>query len=178
MGYYVYKYEDVNKKPVYIGRTTDLERRIKKEHMVDKLKDFKGNVYYFECPNKTAMISYEYALINKYHPKYNDALKDPTINTNIDEPEWILYMSTINQVTSPSIIDISQYFNRAQRVTKQTHLEKSIPSSYTTVISGSREVTFRCQHCGAVFKTTAWSRTKGRHYSAKCPCCPYSAWAK
>jgi predicted RNA-binding Zn-ribbon protein involved in translation (DUF1610 family) len=87
-------------------------------------------------------------------------------------------MSTINQAMSPSIINISQYFNRTQKAIKQTHLEKPIPSSYTTIISGSREVTFRCQHCGAVFKTTAWSRTKGRHYSAKCPCCPYTAWAK
>ncbi len=39
-------------------------------------------------------------------------------------------------------------------------------------------VTFRCAHCGTVFSTTNWFRTRGKHHSAKCPCCPYQAWAR
>ena len=59
----------------YIGKTTQLDERIK-QHTKDKLKNFNGQIYYFECKNKTAMTSWEYSLINKYHPRYNAALKD------------------------------------------------------------------------------------------------------
>ena len=81
MGYYVYKYVE-NKEPVYVGKTTDLDRRIK-AHTKDKLANFHGEIYYFDCPNETAMNSWEYCLINKYHPKYNVALKraDTIINS-------------------------------------------------------------------------------------------------
>lgn len=46
------------------------------------------------------------------------------------------------------------------------------------IISPSPMVTFTCQHCGTKFKTRKWTRTKGGHYGAFCPCCPYQAWAE
>lgn len=89
MKYYIYKYI-VNNEIVYIGQSTNLKRRIS-EHKIDKLKNLKATIYYFECQNRTAMNSWEYNLINKYHPKYNSALKDDNTNINIEEPKWLLY---------------------------------------------------------------------------------------
>ena len=54
----------------------------------------------------------------------------------------------------------------------------SVRHNMTKIISGPSIVKFTCAHCGTVFETTNWSRTKGRHYSASCPCCPYQAWAR
>lgn len=168
MKYYVYKYVDLNNTVVYIGRTINLKERIENQHTKDHLKNFQGSIYYFECPNKTAMISFEYALINKYHPKYNKQNNHLDIQTDINEPKWELYMSTNNKSTLAPIIDITQY-----NISNKENNKFS-----TTIISGPKEILFRCKHCGAVFKTTNWLRTKGRHYSASCPCCPYSAWAE
>lgn len=96
--YYVYKYI-VNNEIVYIGKSTDLKNRIK-QHKSDKLKNLKANIYYFECPNNTAMDSWEYNLINKYHPKFNIALNDKEVKINVDEPEWILYNDNIPFIDS------------------------------------------------------------------------------
>lgn len=54
----------------------------------------------------------------------------------------------------------------------------SLQHNMTEIISGPPAVKFTCQHCGTVFRTTNWYRTRGRHYSATCPCCPYQAWAR
>ena len=43
---------------------------------------------------------------------------------------------------------------------------------------GEKKIRFRCGHCGAIFLSANWHRTRGRHYSTMCPCCSYSAWAK
>ena len=45
------------------------------------------------------------------------------------------------------------------------------------IISGPKIVTFTCRHCGTKFRTTEYRYTRKNHYSASCPCCPYSAWA-
>ena len=94
MAYYIYKYVE-NDEVVYIGQTTELHTRIR-THTKDKLANFNGQIYYFSCPNKTAMDSWEYFLINKYHPKYNVALNDGNVSIHVDEPQWTLYeMPTI-----------------------------------------------------------------------------------
>jgi excinuclease UvrABC nuclease subunit len=42
------------------------------------------------------MTSWEYNLINKYHPKYNIILNNANINIKIQEPEWIFYKTNNN----------------------------------------------------------------------------------
>lgn len=48
----------------------------------------------------------------------------------------------------------------------------------TIIISPKPMMVFTCQHCSAKFKTRNWRRTRGRHYSADCPCCLYAAWTR
>ncbi len=91
MPFYIYKYVE-NNEIVYIGQTISLYRRIN-EHKQnsDKLYNFQGEIYYFECNNKTEMDSYEYFLINKYHPKYNTQYNNKELSLDIKEPTWIKY---------------------------------------------------------------------------------------
>ena len=88
--FYIYKYVNNKNNIIYIGKTNNIERRIK-EHKKDKLKNFNGDIYYFTCSNKINMDMLEYVLINKYHPKYNIQYNDFSIQTDMQEPEWILY---------------------------------------------------------------------------------------
>lgn len=94
MGFYIYKYIE-NEEIVYIGQTIDLISRIN-QHKVDKLQGL-NRIYYFECNNKTEMNSYEYFLIQKYRPKYNEIFnKDYKIDNNdtlmnFTEPLWVLF---------------------------------------------------------------------------------------
>lgn len=113
-----------------------------------------------ECPHKTAMDSWEYFLINKYHPKYNKSLNE-SININIQEPEWKLYMS------NNKIISISEYLKPASQGTNTT---KIIYDPY------QHPKRFRCSHCGAIFETTSWYKTKTK-FGARCPCCPYTGYS-
>lgn len=46
MSFYIYKYVK-NNIIEYIGQTTNLEKRIQ-QHTKDKLKNFNGEIYYFE----------------------------------------------------------------------------------------------------------------------------------
>ena len=161
MAYYIYKYVE-NNVPVYIGKTTQLDNRIK-QHTRDKLRNFSGKIYYFECPNKTSMDSYEYCLINKYHPIYNTALKDKNINTNITEPEWRLY-----QQISNNVVYLKDY--RSKNITPSNNEE-------TIILKGRSYKTFTCRHCEARFKTINWYKTK-TGFGSICPECHYSAWTR
>lgn len=172
MGYYIYKYVQ-NNKIIYIGQTTDLERRIK-EHTKDKLKGFKGQIYYFECSNKTSMDSWEYMLINKYHPQYNSALNNSKEKINIKEPEWTLFLIKSDEKKpeyKSNIIDITSFIKKEsnQKDTIQFDRQSFSPRN-------DRIIRFKCRHCGEVFETSYWSKTK-KGYSAYCPSCPYSVWS-
>ncbi len=124
MDFYIYKYVQ-HGQIIYIGKTTNLDKRIK-EHTKDKLKNFKGEIYYFKCPHKTAMDSWEYFLINKYHPLYNKSLNEK-VNININEPEWTLYMN------NTKIINISDYLElTSKNINNHT-------KSDTTIISGPQK---------------------------------------
>lgn len=157
MNYYIYKY--VNGDTIeYIGETTDLARRIE-QHKKDKLKNFKGKIYYFECPNKTAMDSWEYCLINKYHPKYNAALKDIKTNINIEEPEWILYMDNAITYSSNKVIDIKRYLT-----------PKTISNTKSTR-------TFTCYKCHTTFTSNEYRYTKTK-IATICPNCHCTAYTR
>ena len=158
MGYYVYKYvEDDEIK--YIGQTVDLDKRIQ-QHTKDKLANFNGKIYYFECSNKTAMNSWEYCLINKYHPIYNVALKDADTSINIEEPEWIEYKNIV--------LDNLLYFP----IKKDINIPK-IPTKTQAFIRPKRR--FRCYKCQISFVTDRWFST-AKGFSADCPSCYRAAW--
>ena len=180
MGYYVYKYVQ-NNKVIYIGQTTDLDRRIN-EHTRDKLKNFRGEVYFFECTNKTSMDSWEYMLINKYHPQYNIVLNNPKETVNIEEPKWKLYLAFGGEEESKptsNIIDLTNFISKNKTISSSPILKddpfsnnirmKWLPQNQKTIL-------FRCKHCKRVFKTSLWRKTK-KGYSSQCPDCPYAVWA-
>ena len=157
MEYYVYKYVE-NDKIIYIGQTTDLEKRIY-NHTKDKLANFKGQIYYFKCPNKTAMNSWEYCLINKYHPKYNIALNNSNTSINIEEPQWILYKTTVK----PNNL---LYFP----IKKSTIASKKI-----TLPLEKPVLKFRCSKCRIYYTSSNWYETK-KGYAAHCPECYCARW--
>jgi len=73
MSNYIYKMFDKNNKIIYIGKTIDIDQRIR-QHMMDKDKNwFKtvSKIYYAECLNKTDMDVYEIYYINKLVPLHN-----------------------------------------------------------------------------------------------------------
>ena len=92
-GFYLYKYEDINKEIVYIGQTISLTQRIQ-QHTQDKLQNFSGIIYYVECGSKEEMDFLEKVLINYYKPKFNIIHKDRNdlttklININLN---WQFY---------------------------------------------------------------------------------------
>lgn len=57
----------------YIGKTVNLTQRIN-QHTKDKLSSFQGKIYYYRCHSLIEMNSYEYFLIRKYKPLYNELL--------------------------------------------------------------------------------------------------------
>ena len=182
MSYYIYKYVK-NNVIEYIGKTTNLEQRIK-QHQKDKLKNFQGQIYYFECKNQTAMTSWEYSLINKYHPKYNAALKDNEVNIIIQEPEWILYMDTENKIIN--ILDYLQPVTYNKPITnttipksKKEKAKNNNITSSTTIIYDPHNFKkrFTCRHCSTIFDTTDWYDTR-TGYGATCPKCHYAAWTR
>ena len=170
MDFFIYKYIE-NEEIVYIGQTTDLIKRVQ-QHTKDKLKNFHGSIYYFKCENKTEMNSWEFFLIQKYHPKYNIVFNDSSKNIDCTEPEWYLYKTNNMEIKDLKVIDISNFIKQPVINTK------SLKQSNTRIIQGPARITFRCKHCRTTFETSNWRRTKGGHYSANCPCCPYAAWAK
>lgn len=171
MSYYIYKYVNNNDIIEYIGQTTDLDRRIK-DHTKDKLKNFHGQIYYFECQNKTAMDSWEYFLIQKYHPKYNVVFNNTQMTINIDEPEWKLYMET---TTKNNIINFSDYLKPS--ITTDQEIPKITNDSDVRIISGPKRLIFKCRHCRTVFETGIYYKTKTM-YGTRCPSCSYAAYSK
>ena len=172
MGFYIYKYENNNGKIIYIGQTTNLKERIK-QHTKDKLENFVGKIYYFECENKTSMNSWEYFLINKYHPQYNVVFNDNYNKIDITEPEWILYQSLEN-ISKNNLIDFLSYKNNSTIKYLQTNSENFKPKISKT----KKVIKFYCKHCHSYYETNNWYKTPGGHYGSLCIYCPYTGWAK
>ena len=85
--YFVYMYVNNDNIIEYIGKTINLTQRIE-QHTKDKLCGFEGKIYYYRCNNQIEMDSYEYFLIRKYKPLYNELLnKEESIQ--IEDPVWI-----------------------------------------------------------------------------------------
>ena len=70
---YIYKMFNKNNEIIYIGKTINIDQRLR-QHMTDKDKKwFKtvSKIYYAECLNKTDMDIYEIYYINKLVPLHN-----------------------------------------------------------------------------------------------------------
>ena len=83
---YVYKFVDYTDTIIYIGKTEDIDRRMKqhfngKGHLDKECYDSVCEIYYIKLDGKTNMDIYETYLINKYRPKYN---KEKQFNENLD----------------------------------------------------------------------------------------------
>ena len=92
-GFYLYKYEDINKEIVYIGQTTSLAQRVR-QHTHDKLQKFFGTIYYVKCGSKEEMDFLEKVLINYYKPKFNiihKERKDLMVNLINLDLNWQFY---------------------------------------------------------------------------------------
>lgn len=73
MGYYIYKFFDVNDNLLYVGKTTNLKTRFK-QHRLDKKWFYEvEKVMYAECNTQSDMSIYELYYINTLNPKYNIA---------------------------------------------------------------------------------------------------------
>ena len=96
MSNYIYKMFDKNNKIIYIGKTIDIDQRIR-QHSLDK-DWFKTvyKIYYAECLNKTDMDIYEIYYINKLKPLHNKQLVNGVgFSVLLDELDFIEYKKTI-----------------------------------------------------------------------------------
>ena len=92
-GFYLYKYETLDKEIVYIGQTIFLSQRIR-QHTQDKLQNFSDIIYYVECGSKEEMDFLEKVLINYYKPKFNiihKERKDLMVNLINPDLNWQFY---------------------------------------------------------------------------------------
>ena len=106
MKYYVYKYV-YNNQIIYIGKTTNIDRRIsqhgrKGDNIKEKYWNMinKSDIYIAEISNKN--IDYnllEILLIQKYHPICNMVNKTTqNVNFNFKEPAWQLYKTSFDEI--------------------------------------------------------------------------------
>ena len=78
--YYIYKFLSSSNEILYVGRTTNIEKRIKSHinngHLPDTCYNNIDKIQYAILKNFTDMSLYEIYYINKYFPKYNTKDKD------------------------------------------------------------------------------------------------------
>ena len=94
MSNYIYKMFDKNNEVIYIGKTINIDQRLR-QHMTDKDKKwFKtvSKIYYAECLNKTDMDIYEIYYINKLVPLHN--------KQSVNGCEFSLLLDELNFVES------------------------------------------------------------------------------
>lgn len=71
ISYFIYKFVDIQGSLLYVGKTTNLRRRVL-QHLNDKSwADEIFSLYYAECESATQMDIYELYTIGKEKPKYN-----------------------------------------------------------------------------------------------------------
>ena len=96
MSNYIYKMFDKNNTVIYVGKTIDVDQRIR-QHMLDK-DWFKtvDKIYYAECLNKTDMDIYEIYYINKLIPLHNKQLVNGIgFSIILDELNFVEYKKII-----------------------------------------------------------------------------------
>ena len=124
MSNYIYKMFDKNNKIIYIGKTIDIDQRIR-QHMMDKDKNwFKtvSKIYYAECLNKTDMDIYEIYYINKLVPLHN--------KQSVNGCEFSQELDELNFVESGFNIKLElSKVNKKQKDKKKSQQEKELTQS-------------------------------------------------
>lgn len=98
---YVYKFIDENNRILYIGKTTNMERRMKQHFSSNShlKKQGKGDIYnkiqrieYLKCNTEYDALVKELYYINYYKPKYNTASKIKQLLPPLEkEDRWKVY---------------------------------------------------------------------------------------
>lgn len=105
---YVYKFEDKNKKVLYIGKTNNMNRRMaqhfgNKGHIKGDCYKRTRKIYYMTLSSEENALIVEQYFISKYKPPYNIKGKGkPALRLNINE-NWILYKKINKEYT---VIDL------------------------------------------------------------------------
>ena len=86
MGNYIYRFLNKENEIIYIGKTTDLKRRIvTHDHLPKQCYNEKVKVEFIEFESPDEMDLAERYFIPKYKPKYNTLMKDRVINISLSE---------------------------------------------------------------------------------------------
>lgn len=105
MSSYVYKFIDDTTNIIYIGKTDNIDNRMKQHfssrgHLSSACYDSVVKILYSVLPTKCDADILETFLINKYSPKYNtDKMFYQNINRSkyqLQEPEWIQYQFPVS----------------------------------------------------------------------------------
>lgn len=89
---YIYRFKNENQEVIYIGKTIDLENRIKKhKHLDDKCYEEVETVEYITLNTIDDMDIAERYLIAKYKPKYNKIYKYTYITLSINDLDNIIW---------------------------------------------------------------------------------------
>lgn len=95
--FFIYKFEDVNKNVLYIGKTSKLKRRLDAHfdngHLGQQCYSDVDKIYVLRVDSKTEMDIKEIAYINKESPKYNKSHNrdDDVSFVNIENDMWEVY---------------------------------------------------------------------------------------
>lgn len=94
---YVYRFLDTAKNVIYIGKTINIDKRIKEHftrgHLSKECYDSVKAVEYIKVNTEADSLLAEQYFINKYHPKYNKVGKckgEQTVRLDIEE-KWKIY---------------------------------------------------------------------------------------
>lgn len=99
---YVYKYVDTKDQKVkYVGKTTNIDKRIKDHERDEWFLNSIYDIYYIECNTKADMDCLETYFIGYYGScDYYNVAKNwgtVTLNLSVDEIQWTLYLSPKEQ---------------------------------------------------------------------------------
>lgn len=96
--YYIYRFINNENKVIYIGRTQNLDQRMKthygtKGHLPKQCYKNTKKIEYATCSNEIEMVLIEIYLINKYKPIYNnkDLYRGRITLTDFEKLEWKEY---------------------------------------------------------------------------------------
>lgn len=96
---YTYRFVDIYGNIIYVGKTIDIDKRMKqhfggKGHLDKKCYSSVARIEYQKYKTESDALIMETYYITKYNPKYNKLGKSrdlPSITFNIEEKEWKLY---------------------------------------------------------------------------------------
>lgn len=99
-GHWIYMYK-LDGEVIYIGKTDrNLIKRLRDHgRKGDNIPECawndlnKSEIYFAKMPSSKLADTYEWELINKYHPRYNVQKQESWDGTTLEEPQWTKYES-------------------------------------------------------------------------------------